>query len=414
MARMKKDQQNVTVVIDDNIGGGKSPRMSLDKGSLALKEQRRDSSIAFRTRSRLKLRGNRICLESCVSMQTSKMKKTLSVENGRSVNVDGKKNAVPLPNFGQICASDSDEDWENLTLDKRMNKFLPFATKLCDKSLIRCAANVEGKDCDEDWENLTFDKRMNKFLPFARKLCNQSLIRSATNVEAEGEDLTSEFELESKLKDEHIEIEDEKLNRTKSNTQTQNFVSLSRASPKKCNQIICLISDEQPKENNRDIEDNLCTDDIQLVSNHSSACRLKYLPSNTIKKAKLLKNSQYISFNCYREEISKTPPSTPQHRVINPTSDSPENSPLYDMPPPSTPAQKRARRAKRQIQLERWRKYEEKRGRQERYQRRHKRHSGNEEKQFQTAVKNSVHIHWKPDLEKVYIFSPQCSDYCYD
>ena len=40
------------------------------------------------------------------------------------------------------------------------------------------------------------------------------------------------------------------------------------------------------------------------------------------------------------------------------------------MPPPSTPAQKRARRAKRQLQLERWRTYEASKSRQERYQRR--------------------------------------------
>ena len=49
---------------------------------------------------------------------------------------------------------------------------------------------------------------------------------------------------------------------------------------------------------------------------------------------------------------------------------SPPNSPLYDMPPPSTPAQKKARREKRSLQLERWRKYEASKSRQERYQRR--------------------------------------------
>lgn len=49
---------------------------------------------------------------------------------------------------------------------------------------------------------------------------------------------------------------------------------------------------------------------------------------------------------------------------------SPPNSPLYDMPPPSTPAQKKTRREKRSIQLERWRKYEASKSRQERYQRR--------------------------------------------
>ena len=49
---------------------------------------------------------------------------------------------------------------------------------------------------------------------------------------------------------------------------------------------------------------------------------------------------------------------------------SPPNSPLYDMPPPSTHAQKQARRAKRHLQLENWRKYEASKSRQERYQKR--------------------------------------------
>ncbi|KAJ7360033.1 hypothetical protein OS493_019123 [Desmophyllum pertusum] len=51
-------------------------------------------------------------------------------------------------------------------------------------------------------------------------------------------------------------------------------------------------------------------------------------------------------------------------------SPSPPSSPLYDMPPPSTPAQKQARRAKRLLQLERWKKIEASRSRQERYLRR--------------------------------------------
>lgn len=79
-------------------------------------------------------------------------------------------------------------------------------------------------------------------------------------------------------------------------------------------------------------------------------------------------------------------------------SPSPPNSPLYDMPSPSTPAQKQARRAKRQLQLERWRKYDVSRSRQERYKKR------NQQITEMTLSVDSRHIQWSHDLvQTVYI-----------
>lgn len=424
------------MAIDNNSERGKSPRLSLDKGSPALKEKRRDTSIAFRTRSRLKLRGNITSLESCVLANTSKLKKTLPVEDGGSLNVDGLGSAVTVPSYSEQTegANNCDEDWENVTLDNRATKFLPCKTEYCTVNTESCvlvntskskktlpAENGAGSavtvsscsghncssDCDDDWENLTLDKRTTKVSPSTMEHCAVNIKRV---------DLTPKFEFVSKLKyeqDRKNEIENEKLNRAKSNVQTHNLASVSCGTCIDCNTIVCSISAE-PKENITTIGDCLCSDDIQLVSNHLSPCQLKNLSGNAVKKRKLQQNVFYTNYNCLRKEITESPPSTPQHRVKNATPDSPENSPLYDMPPPSTLAQKRARRAKRQIQLERWRKYEEKKGRQERYERRHRRHSRNKGIQIQNAAKTSVHIQWKTDLEKVYIFSPCHSDYCYD
>lgn len=81
-------------------------------------------------------------------------------------------------------------------------------------------------------------------------------------------------------------------------------------------------------------------------------------------------------------------------------SPSPPNSPLYDMPPPSTLAQKQERRAKRNLQLERWRKYEASKSRQERHERRQQGTS-------RTAVRSvldSRHVQWSNILvQTVYI-----------
>lgn len=84
---------------------------------------------------------------------------------------------------------------------------------------------------------------------------------------------------------------------------------------------------------------------------------------------------------------------------------SPPNSPLYDMPPPSTPAQKRERRAKRLLQLERWKKCETSRSRQERYQRRAQ---DREAETMQKSVSmDSRRVQWSHDLvQTVYINGP--------
>ena len=82
-------------------------------------------------------------------------------------------------------------------------------------------------------------------------------------------------------------------------------------------------------------------------------------------------------------------------------SPSPPNSPLYDMPPPSTLAQKQERRAKRNLQLERWRKYEASKSRQERYERR-------QQETPRTAVRSvldSRHIQWSNILVQTVYFN---------
>lgn len=80
---------------------------------------------------------------------------------------------------------------------------------------------------------------------------------------------------------------------------------------------------------------------------------------------------------------------------------SPPNSPLYDMPPPSTPAQKQERRAKRLLQLERWKKCETSRSRQERYNRRAQ---GAAETMQKSISMDSRRVQWSQDLvQTVYI-----------
>lgn len=83
------------------------------------------------------------------------------------------------------------------------------------------------------------------------------------------------------------------------------------------------------------------------------------------------------------------------------SSPSPPNSPLYDMPPPSTPAQKQERRAKRLLQLERWKKCETSRARQERYKRR----AQEADKIIQKSVSMDCRrVQWSQDLvQTVYI-----------
>ena len=83
---------------------------------------------------------------------------------------------------------------------------------------------------------------------------------------------------------------------------------------------------------------------------------------------------------------------------------SPPNSPLYDMPPPSTAAQRQERRAKRLLQLERWKKCETSRSRQERYQRRAQEEPATIQKSVST---DSRRVQWSHDLvQTVYIDDP--------
>lgn len=83
------------------------------------------------------------------------------------------------------------------------------------------------------------------------------------------------------------------------------------------------------------------------------------------------------------------------------SSPSPPNSPLYDMPPPSTPAQRQERRAKRLLQLERWKKCEASRSRHERYQRRAQEVAETMQKSMSM---DSRHVQWSHDLvQTVYI-----------
>lgn len=83
------------------------------------------------------------------------------------------------------------------------------------------------------------------------------------------------------------------------------------------------------------------------------------------------------------------------------SSPSPPNSPLYDMPPPSTPAQKQERRAKRLLQLERWKKRETSRSRQERYERRAQEGAKTMQKSVSVDCRR---VQWSRDLvQTVYI-----------
>ena len=83
------------------------------------------------------------------------------------------------------------------------------------------------------------------------------------------------------------------------------------------------------------------------------------------------------------------------------SSPSPPNSPLYDMPPPSTLAQKQERRAKRLLQLERWKKCETSRSRQERYKRRAQEAAETIQKSVSMDTRR---VQWSQDLvQTVYI-----------
>lgn len=108
-------------------------------------------------------------------------------------------------------------------------------------------------------------------------------------------------------------------------------------------------------------------------------------------------------FSAISSEESPSPTSQETHIAIDNDqhSPSPPNSLLYDMPPPSTPAQKQARRAKRRLQVERWKKYEVSKSRQERYQRRTQ---GAAET---TLSLDSRHVQWSHDLVQTVYFDDE-------
>lgn len=98
--------------------------------------------------------------------------------------------------------------------------------------------------------------------------------------------------------------------------------------------------------------------------------------------------------------VSMGEPNDDDNRDKAERSPSARHSPLlYDLPPPSTPAQKKERREKRKLQIERWRKYEMSKSRQERYEKR-----GKKDRNSMDPVLDSRHIQWSSNLvQTVYI-----------
>ncbi|EDO39317.1 predicted protein [Nematostella vectensis] len=77
---------------------------------------------------------------------------------------------------------------------------------------------------------------------------------------------------------------------------------------------------------------------------------------------------------------------------------SPLNSPLYDMPPPSTRAEKEARRSKRRLQLEQWKRREERLARSERLRRRR------DPTSYSITTEKSTKVHWRTEIDDIYYF----------
>ncbi|KXJ21870.1 hypothetical protein AC249_AIPGENE12187 [Exaiptasia diaphana] len=76
---------------------------------------------------------------------------------------------------------------------------------------------------------------------------------------------------------------------------------------------------------------------------------------------------------------------------------------LYDVIPHSTPAEKEARRAKRQLQLEQWKLNELSLARSERYHKRSKRKQGLHDIPVSSNKKTTVK--WKEDLVEILLFN---------
>jgi hypothetical protein len=80
------------------------------------------------------------------------------------------------------------------------------------------------------------------------------------------------------------------------------------------------------------------------------------------------------------------------------------NSPFREMPPPSTPAQKEARRGKRKLQLEQWKHFEVSSARRERYINRQKKNNTDLPTfSLNDDVPKRKKIKWKSDLVQTFI-----------
>lgn len=125
------------------------------------------------------------------------------------------------------------------------------------------------------------------------------------------------------------------------------------------------------------------------------------------------KYDRFVNSNSFKGTRDKIPLSPPNVKVggekssyednrdkveYSPTS---PNSPLlYDIPPPSTFAQKKERREKRKLQLERWRKYDMSKSRQERYERR-----ARTDENAMDSVFDSRHVQWSSNLVQTVFIS---------
>lgn len=158
----------------------------------------------------------------------------------------------------------------------------------------------------------------------------------------------------------------------------------------------------------RDINDSVSSFESQSVSlwdSGSEDTRVSSLSTDTVYNPEAKQdNPLFRDLRVLKIKTDKNPlnalsvsmaePSNDNNQDEAESSTSPPHSPLlYDIPPPSTPAQKKERRAKRKLQLERWRKYEMSKCRQERYEKREKR-----DRNSMGPVLESRHIQWSSNL----------------
>ena len=279
--------------------------------------------------------------------------------------------------------SDSGDDWENVNLDLRKAELLNSTSAKCCKA-VAYAVSKQGSVVSEDLHvsNTSLEVKLKENRHRNRKsgyVCQNTKKCAADRT----------CTLSSTLP-----------GRAMVNVQTQTFES-QLVKDSNCAVIICA-QNILPK-----------VEQAELPTVISGASRTVHCePEGSVDEvdcsctdvqfpAGALSDVNRFSASCTQEAM----PSTPPHQMIPSEHLSPDNSLLYDMPPPSTPAQKRARKAERQLQLERWRKREEVRGRQERYQRRQNWNSANAETHSETSSRVTAHVQWKPDLVEVYFFS---------